>query len=207
MATSKHTTPAVQLDLPCIVTEEWRPVVGWEGFYEVSNLGQVRSLDRWVRSKSNSLRFRKGIILRQKDPGRHKKRKQLPYLLIHLRALPRSEHRSVHSLVIKAFVGPRPPGMVCNHMDGNPQNNHATNLEWVTPSENLQHAVRLGKQMGRRGEKHHATSLTETDIYHIRLLLRAGSMQQDLALMFGVSDGTISNIAHKKTWGHLPDMG
>ena len=206
MATSKHTTPAVQLDLPYI-SIKWHPIVEWEGIYDVSNMGQVRSLDRWVRSKRNSFQFRKGLILRQRCHTISHGRKQLPYLTVHLRDFPRSAHPFVHILVATAFLGPRPLGLVCNHKDGDPQNNKATNLEWVTASENTQHALRRGKQMGLRGEMHHATPLTETDIHHIRRLLHAGSMQRDIAMMFNVSEGTISHIAHKKTWGHIPDMG
>ena len=109
--------------------EIWRPVAGCEGQYEVSNLGRVRSLDRigtqgtrWGRSMSVRL---KGRILK---PGTVAGGYQ--YVKIGpVGAL-------VHRLVLEAFAGPCPEGMECAHDDGNPANNHASNLRWATKIEN-----------------------------------------------------------------------
>lgn len=119
------------------IDEEWRPVVGYEGYYEVSDQGRVRSLDRAItRQDGTSMRCR-GKILKQHldDSGRF----QL--------GLTRDGHgqtRRVHGLVLEAFVGPRPDGMEACHSDGNCRNNHVSNLRWGTHAENMEDRVRHG---------------------------------------------------------------
>ena len=98
--------------------EEWRPVKGFEGFYEVSNLGRVKSL-------------RKNIILK---PELDKKGKG--YLCINLG---RGNHKKVHRLVAEAFIPKIADKNVVNHIDGNTKNNKVNNLEWVNHQENCLH--------------------------------------------------------------------
>jgi len=95
----------------------WRAIPGWEGLYEVSIDGQIRSL-------------RKG---RTMFPFTTEK----GYLRVYLYRGPRVERVRVHTAVLRAFVGPRPKGMVTRHLDGNPAHNHLTNLAWGTPAENM----------------------------------------------------------------------
>lgn len=118
--------------------EQWRPVVGYEGLYEVSEYGNVRSLDRTVRT-SNSLRTYKGRVLKLHPDHRD-----------YLRAVlskpgQRPVTRRVHLLVLLAFVGPRPDRLMACHGDGNNRNNHFSNLRWDTCSANQHDRVRHGK--------------------------------------------------------------
>lgn len=100
----------------------WRAVPGWEGLYEVSIDGQVRAL-------------RKGQIMRPfiTEKG---------YRRVYLYDRTRVQRVRVHTAVLAAFVGPRPRGMVTRHLDGNPANNHLSNLAWGTPAENMADRIR-----------------------------------------------------------------
>jgi len=113
--------------------EIWLPISGFDK-YEVSNLGRVKS------------HHRNGRILR---PGLS----NFGHLSV---VLGRGNTRMVHALVLTAFAGPRPPGMECRHLDGDPTNNHFDNLRWGTRSENILDAVAHGtwfsekRKAGRR---------------------------------------------------------
>ncbi|WP_082971208.1 NUMOD4 domain-containing protein [Mycobacterium sp. 852002-51971_SCH5477799-a] len=117
--------------------EQWRPVRGFEGLYEVSDQGRVRSLDRWVAGRSGRRQFMTGRI------------KSLPklkqgYPVVHLVKDGRATTKTVHTVMLEAFVGPRPAGHVGCHNDGDPSNNRLTNLRWDTQSNNLLDAIRHG---------------------------------------------------------------
>lgn len=114
------------------MSETWRPIKGKEGQYEVSALGNVRSLDRTVNNPVNG---------RYRVPGKTLKlcHAKNGYTVVNLG---RKTHY-VHRLVCEAFIGAIPNGMTVNHKDGNKANNRASNLEVVTYSENHLHAFHV----------------------------------------------------------------
>lgn len=119
-------------------TERWLPVVGYEGYYEVSSAGRVRSLDRWIpyvdRRKP---RFWVGQIRKINLV------KGYPHLM--LKRQDRGLNVYVHTLVCEAFYGPRPaPDWEVRHLNGDPQDNRATNLSWGTKKQNAQDSIRHG---------------------------------------------------------------
>lgn len=115
---------------------EWKPVVGFENLYEVSSNGDIRSLDRWVRY-GHGLRLIRGRILKQ-TVNTH------GYYRVALGEKQRFRTKEVHRIVAVAFV-PNPLRKGCvNHKDGRKTNNMVSNLEWVTHSENCQHAQDIG---------------------------------------------------------------
>lgn len=124
------------------MTEEWRPVVGWEGLYEVSNLGRVRSLGRTLpNGRTYPARIMK---LTTSKRG---------YVKVALTRDGVGRHFSVHRLVCTAFHGPPAiPGSVVRHLDGDPGRNTPDNLAWGTQVENAQDRIRHG-----RNEKANAT--------------------------------------------------
>lgn len=104
--------------------EEWRPVVGYEGFYEVSNLGQIRSLSRIVNCAIGAKRKTRGRVLRQSMA-------KVGYFCVNLSKNNRTRVHYVHALVLEAFVGPRPEkGYEGRRDDGDRSNNSACNLWW-----------------------------------------------------------------------------
>lgn len=112
---------------------EWRPIPGWEGYYEVSDHGQVRGVDR--RTSRGRLILGKMMVPKLVGWG------------YHLVGLNRYNHQkcvTVHSLVALAFIGPRPEGQVIRHLDGNPVNNVVTNLAYGTHQENAMDTLRHG---------------------------------------------------------------
>lgn len=139
-------------------TEEWRAVAGYEGLYEVSNLGRVRSLDR-VRTKPHPRNTSMTMTYIKK--GRILKRKKLPcgYWIVDLWKDKRPRTISVHRLVAIAFI-PNPDNLPeVNHIDENKENPVVTNLEWVTHEGNMRHGT-CGKRMGRK----HWKPVVQTDM-------------------------------------------
>lgn len=118
---------------------EWRSIPGLEGSYEASDTGLIRSLDRWrkisPRNGENYDRFFRGRILKPApSPSGH----------LHV-VLEGGATRTVHSLVLEAFKGSCPAGLMARHADDDPANNRIENLSWGTRSENSHDAVRNGK--------------------------------------------------------------
>lgn len=113
--------------------EEWKPVVGHEGAYEVSNLGRVRSLDRVITTRAGVKKRRKGQLLR---PIKQKR----GYISVQIQGT-----KLVHRLVLEAFVGPCPEGMETCHRNGVKTDNRVENLYWGTSSENNDDIVRHGR--------------------------------------------------------------
>lgn len=118
-------------------TELWAPIPGFEGSYEVSTCGRVRSLDRIVIRRDGVAQPCKGRILR---PGTEKS----GYQYVALREVGGGGTRRVHDLVLRAFKGPPPPNTEGCHNDGTPANNHPRNLRWDTRSANRYDSVRHG---------------------------------------------------------------
>jgi hypothetical protein len=99
----------------------------------------------------------------------------------------------VHLLVLDAFGPPKPtPAHECNHIDGDKLNNHISNLEWVTRTENIVHAFKLGL--------HSTAKLTVSDVKNIRARVAAGEQRRGLADEFGVTPTTISHVVLRRTW-------
>lgn len=167
--------------------EKWRPVVGYEGQYEVSDLGRVRGLDRFVRSKSGGRRFVRGRLLKPTA------RNQYGHLKV---VLSGQKARTIHSLVAEAFLGPRPPGMVTRHLNGVRTDNRAENLAYGTISQNHRDCYEYG---GRHG----SGKLTREQVLEVKALIRAGVRQTDIAKRFGVNDGTIQQIRTGKTFSYI----
>ena len=174
--------------------EIWRDIPGYEGYYQVSNLGQVRSLDRVVCDKNGKKRLHK---------GRTKARCQgltSPYLQTQLCTKSRARHFLIHRLVASAFLPDWNPVLEVNHKDGNKLNNRADNLEMCTRKENYQHAIANNLKRDY-GEKHVRAKLTNEEAHQIRLLYYLwGIPQVVLARMFGMSKQGICNIVNNKTY-------
>lgn len=116
--------------------EIWKPIVGWEGLYEVSNLGNIRSLDKYVNSgiKNNIKVLRKGQLL--------KIRINQGYLEVTLTHNNKRKYCKVHRLVAQTFI-PNPDNLPqINHKDENPLNNNVENLEWCTAKYNCNYGTR-----------------------------------------------------------------
>jgi len=167
--------------------ETWKPVVGYEGLYEVSDRGNVRSMGRITAGR----RLR-GRTLR---PGRWKG----GHLFVVLWKDGQARNRAVHSLVAEAFLGPRPEGHEVCHTDGDSTNNRPENLRYDTRKGNVADMVKHGRLV--RGSRHPNAKLTEADVVEIRRAYAdRRSTQAELAARYGVSQNVISRIVRWRMW-------
>jgi hypothetical protein len=160
--------------------ENWRTVLGNPG-YEVSDLGRVKS----VRSG--------GLLRPQHAKGPSGKTIRLRVTLAGDRV-----PRSLHDLVLTAFVGPRPAGMQGCHWDGDPTNNTLPNLRWDTAKSNRADSSRHGTEP--HGEKHHAATINAVDAERIRDLLNCELSVLAIAGWLGCSRGAARGVAEGRTW-------
>jgi hypothetical protein len=172
--------------------EIWRAIPGYDGLYEVSDAGRVRSLDRPVRHRLGGVFTRRGRLLRPcvTSAGYHQVTLTVGGFWV---------TRVVHKLVVAAFIGPRAPGMVTRHLDGDKTNNRTSNLAYGTSQENSDDMQRHGTVP--KGVAHSMAKLTEDDVLRIRSSAASGVA---LAEQFGVSNQLISRIRTRGIWKHLP---
>lgn len=159
--------------------EIWKSVVGYESLYEVSDHGQIRS------AKTGKLK-----------KFTHDKQKRRPFLGLWKNNKIRVIYP--HKAVLEAFVGLRPQGMEGCHNDGNPWNNHLSNLRWDTPRNNQLDRAKHGTS--NRGERCAAAKLTEAQV---RAILTDTRLQRIIAAEYGVRENTISRIKSGKRWAHI----
>ena len=199
MASRKHIT---QLAFSFTEPEIWRPVVGYEAYYEVSNMGRVRSVNRWMPPNPYSPgQYLRGRVLKQEATGPPGNRR---YKRVTLNTDGGRHRRLVHHLVLEAFLGPRPHGYEVNHLDGNPGNNEMENLAYVTHAQNIQHADDTGLR-DIRGEKNFRARFTSDEVLLMRRLFKQGMSQHAIARQFGTRQTSVFNIVRRNTWAHLPE--
>ena len=171
--------------------EIWKPVFGYEGKYEVSNFGRIKSLQRKRIGKGGGIYCVKEKILNV----RNAKYKQVALCFDSVK-----KYKLIHRLVAQAFI-PNPENKPqVNHIDGMPENNRVDNLEWCTPSENQKHAYRAGLQKHQYGEARFNSKLKEKDVAEIKHAIANGSRICDLAKKYGVNSTTITDIKKNRTW-------
>jgi hypothetical protein len=113
---------------------------------------------------------------------------------------------AIHRILLETYIGPCPKGLVCRHLNGDPQDNRLENLCWGTRSANNYDAVKHGTAPGfqNKGNKNGQAKLTDQKVKLIYNLYHSGAdTQQGLADAFGVGQFTISEIVRKKRWRHL----
>jgi hypothetical protein len=174
-----------------VMKERWKPIPGYEGQYEVSDQGRVRSSTRLVMCegtvKGSYFSVKQGRMLK---PGRM----TAGHLSV---ALGRRNSQCVHKLVLMAFVGPAPAGCECLHANGNPADNRLVNLRWGTRSENNVDAI-LHQRRGK---------LTRAQIKDIRARLESKEwgLGRKLAKEYGVHESTISAIKVRRHYACFVD--
>lgn len=187
--------------------EEWKAVPGYEDRYEVSNFGRVLSLTRIIERSDGRKSKLEGRLrnLGLNSDG---------YPAVKLYKNSKAKNVKVHRLVAQCFVDNPKNKKIVNHLDGDKTNNLATNLEWVTSSENAQHAYDTGLFKPNnpnvngncQGEKNGSSKLTEKDVLFIRENARKNGgklTQKVMSERFGVGNNTISNIVNFNSWKHI----
>lgn len=170
--------------------EIWKPVVGYEEFYEVSDHGRIRN----IKDRKNTHVGR--ILVGGRNPQGYK--------IAGLRNGGKKRfYKSFHSIVMEAFVGPL-NGMCVNHKDGIKNNNNISNLEYVTVQQNNEHAKKNGLLRPNKGEDNGSSKLTNKDVIRIRELYESKEKSQtELSYDYDVMVSCISRIVNRKRWAHL----
>lgn len=176
--------------------EIFKPVIGYEDFYEVSNYGRVISIkrERW-----NGYFFQiipRRVICHSLGKGK------LAYYSVQLWKSNERKKWYVHRLVALAFLKP-PVDQTVNHKNGNKINNFYWNLEWMSFFQNNQHSIDTGLTWRYHGTDVHCSKLTDHKVMEIKELLSKGYSQRKLAAMFHVSRGPIQRIAEGTGWKHV----
>lgn len=167
--------------------EIWKSVPGFENDYEVSNLGNVKSMTNYRRWKPNRLK-----ALRLDRNG---------YVEVGLYKRCKNFHKKVHRLVALAFI-PNPENKPqVNHKDFNRTNNRLENLEWCTALENCVHAINGGRRKASLGEDCSGVVLTDSQV--LEIFNKTDVTQCVIAKLYGVAQGTIAAIKVGKTWSHV----
>lgn len=178
--------------------EIWKDIPGYEGLYQASNLGTIRSLDRYVNGVGGHFKKIKGRIM---TGGMYSN----GYSLVVLSKNSSTVTTSKHILVAKAFL-PNPENKRCvNHKNSIRTDNNVSNLEWVTHKENTQHGISKGR-INFRGEKSSIAKLKAAQVLEIREAFNMTKNKPrviDLARSYNVSPACIILIRNRKNWSHI----
>lgn len=181
------------------MNEVWCEFPGWEGSYEISSLGRVRSLDRTVVRHGNGrkieARYRGKLMKRRRNPAGY------PAIRLSLDGSPKDI--LIHSAVCSAFHGARPDGFEAAHLDGFKENCASSNLAWKRPVDNTADKWAHGTMLC--GERHGRSKLSSDQIREIR---QATGTQAEIAARYGIAQGHVSRIKNSVKWKHLgPNTG
>ena len=181
----------------------WKDVLGYEGIYQVSNDGRVRSLDRVKKIKS---RNQHGEYLASRQLRGVELKHQIDvdgyYRVLLFDNAGKKRFRPIHRLVAEAFVS-GDTSLVVDHVDGNKTNNHYSNLEFVTVKENTNRAENLGLRTSK-GSGNNRALLVEADVSAIRKLKAKGKHLDEVSKLYPqVSIHTFRQIWYYQTWKHV----
>lgn len=173
--------------------EQWVDIKGYEGLYQISSFGNIKSLDRKIIYGNGKGEYhnRKGQLLKLTLSGGYK-----------TVALSGITH-TVHSLVAKHFLQqPNDKDYVVNHIDYNKENNFYKNLEWIKQGDNIRHNYKIGK--ANIGEKQKDAKLTDNIVLQIKDWLISGKYSNaEIARRVNVSPTTITDIKKGRKWKHV----
>lgn len=178
------------------LNEIWKDVPGYEGYYQASTLGRIRSVDREVtylsgKNKVPRTDFHSSIIksTRPRKDGYHQ---------VNLSKDSKKVYPMVHQLVAETFLGPRPENFDTCHNNGIRDDNRIMNLRYDTRKNNFEDTKIHGTRV--RGEKQGSSKLTEAQVLSI---IKDGRTQKEIAKDYGVGQGHISRLKRGAQWKHL----
>ena len=176
------------------MVEQWKPVVGYDDCYSISDLGRMARTSTYGRDPRPCWKIRAPAL-------------KNGYRSFHMCKDGVRKYRLAHIMVWEAFKGPIPPGMDVNHKNGDRDNPSEENLDLMTRSENCAHSFRvLGRKnfnVTRHGSACSLAKLAESDIPKIFAMASIGLKQGQIAAAFGVSGVSIGNVLRRKTWRHI----
>lgn len=169
------------------MTEEvWKDIPGYEGRYQASTEGRIRSLDRYVKRGTNGYWVKGKVLSGSLDSGGYKN-VSLGY---------KTTKRRVHELIALTFLGPRPDGYDVCHKNGNRSDNKIENLRYDSKAENQ---IDVYRQKSKRYK------LYAKDVIEIRKQLKSGKSQRDIAKAFGVNQSLVTAINARRAYSWLSE--
>lgn len=175
--------------------EAWKPVLGFEGHFEVSSHGRVRSVDREITRPSGSVHISGRMMKVYVGPQ--------GYRLVRITKGKASKLARVPVLVCEAFHGARPAGKFAAHRNGQRIDDRAENLRWLTRKENEREKALHGTKP--IGSAVHSAVLTEPDVHSIRKLRRAGQSYSQIARSLSVTYEMVRCVCVGRTWKHVQE--
>lgn len=182
-----------QISTEPIEEEIWKDIVGYEGYYQVSNKGRVKSLGR--KGSGCCLFDRIKKITKSKD--------KTHYDSFGLCINGKSKSFMIHRVIAIHFIPNPESKKEVNHIDGNKSNNSISNLEWVTPSENIYHGLKLGIMNTANGLTKPNVRFSRQDVVEIKKRIIKGDLGVNIAKDYGVNKVLIYNIKSGRTWKHI----
>ena len=178
-------------------TEQWRDIIEHEGYYEVSNLGRIKSLPRLAKVCGGGFRLVKSSILRQ--------RKNKGYCMVDLNFNLKKTTHQVHRLVAIEFIPNLENKPVINHKNFMRDFNYYLNLEWCSYKENTEHASKNNRFNPKKGDSHFQSKLSEQKVLAIRRLysINPNYNRFILASKLNVDESTIRNVVNRKHFKHI----
>lgn len=176
--------------------EKWVPIKGYEGYYEVSSEGNVRSVDRVIRYKNGHYQRFKSRILKPKITMQG-------YEQVDLSKNNKVKQVKVHRLVAENFVSNPYGKPQINHIDGIKLNNSVRNLEWCTASENSLHAHKSGLSKALVGQFAPNAKLKDADVFRIKKMMLEGKKNIEISKIFNISSAQVSKIKTGKQWSQI----
>ena len=176
--------------------EIWKAIKGYEGIYEISEHGKVRSLNHLIKYSDGRSRIQKGRILKTSLSKKG-------YVRVSLSKQKKRFHTSIHRLLALSFIDNPENKKQVNHINGIKHDNRIENLEWVSNSENQIHAIKKGLTRYNYNERHHNSKLTNKGVLRVRNLHRLGFTNKELAEDYNVSQTAMSNILRNITYKNI----
>lgn len=181
--------------------EIWKTIPGYEGFYEASNYGNIKSMTRY-RKNGNIGYVQKERIMKPRGNVHG-------YLVVCLSKYGVVKLHSVHRLIALSFLENPKNKPNINHKDNNPLNNSVGNIEWVTQKENIQHMIKQGRKACQRGNLHPKRILSEDDAVFIRNMRKKlncnakAILNESRFVNRNISISCINGVIYNQTWRHL----
>lgn len=183
-----------------MINEEWKDVKNFEGYYEVSNMGNVR------RKKSKTF-YKDGRVANFSQTVLKPTLNHKGYKRVYLSVNSKKYSKYIHRLVAETFIDDTENKRTVNHINGIKTDNRVVNLEWMTNSENLKHAFHTGLFDNRNkkfsGSGNPSSKLIKEEVLEIRKLKNNGVSTVTLSKMYNISESQIRSIYARRTWKNV----